>query len=376
MKKLAILGSTGSLGTQVLDVVRSFPRNFQVVGLVAGRNVDKLKSQIREFNPKFVSVSCDAEKKLGLLKSGTIECSINDLVVNSEADMIVTTSAGDVALMPTFLALESGKDVVLGNKESVVMAGQVLVDIAKNRGSRILPIDSEPSAIWQCLRGEENSVSRLILTASGGAFRDFAPDALASVTPEQALNHPTWSMGARITVDSATLMNKAFEVIEAHWLFGIPWDNIEVVIHPQSIIHSMVEFVDGSVKAQLSQPDMRLPIQYALMYPERVANSNVAKFSPTITRSLTFEPMDAKRYPCFNLAIDVAKKGGTWPAVLCGADEIAVELFLKGKIGFSDITDVISSVLDDHMPLTVPSLEEVIAAASWAKDRVYKMVEG
>jgi 1-deoxy-D-xylulose-5-phosphate reductoisomerase len=214
------------------------------------------------------------------------------------------------------------------------------------------------------------------LTASGGAFRDFTPDALANVTPEQALNHPTWSMGARITVDSATLMNKAFEVIEAHWLFGIPWDNIDVVIHPQSIIHSMVEFVDGSVKAQLSQPDMQLPIQYALMYPERVANSNVAKFSPTITGSLTFEPMDPKRYPCFNLAIDVAKKGGTWPAVLCGADELAVELFLKGKIGFSDITDVISSVLDDHMPLTAPSLEEIISAASWAKDRAYKMVEG
>ncbi|MCH8207128.1 MAG: 1-deoxy-D-xylulose-5-phosphate reductoisomerase, partial [Chloroflexi bacterium] len=273
-------------------------------------------------------------------------------------------------------AIDAGKDIALANKETVVMAGEMLTAEAKRRGVSVLPLDSEPNAIWQCLRGEDGTVSKLIITASGGSFRNTPLTELGSATPEQALNHPTWKMGAKITVDSATMMNKAFEVIEAHWLFGVPWDDIEVVIHPQSMIHSMVEFVDGSVKAQISPPDMRLPIQYALFYPDRVYNESIRLFDPVATGSLTFEPWDPERYPCFDIALEIAKRGGTWPAALCGADDVAVEMFLSGRIGYLEIGTVIQQALRDHQGVESPSLDEVLAAGVWARGRVREVVEG
>ncbi|MCY4578812.1 MAG: 1-deoxy-D-xylulose-5-phosphate reductoisomerase, partial [Chloroflexi bacterium] len=254
------------------------------------------------------------------------------------------------------------------------IAGDLVTQAARESNVSLLPLDSEPNAIWQCLRGEDKAVSKLIITASGGAFRNTPLDSLADVTNEQALRHPTWQMGAKITVDSATMMNKAFEVIEAHWLFGVPWEDIDVVIHPQSMIHSMVEFVDGSVKAQISPPDMRLPIQYALFYPRRLHNAAIKSFNPVATGTLSFEPLDADRYPCFHLALEVAQRGGTWPAALCGADDAAVELFLAGKIGFMEIKEVIAEALRDHRSIEEPTLQDALTAAATTRTRAAGIV--
>ncbi len=376
MKGLAILGSTGSIGTQTLDVVRAFPERFRVLGLAAGRSLELLESQVGEFNPKLVSCQGTDDEKTFLRSNGCLDCSMEEMVCHPEVDLVVTATVGDVALAPTFAAIEGGKSIALANKESVVMAGQQLTAAARDHGVDILPMDSEPNAIWQCLRGEDATIERLIITASGGPFRHTPLAELADVTPEQALDHPTWSMGAKITVDSATLMNKAFEVIEAHYLFHVPWEEIQVVIHPQSIIHSMVEFVDGSVKAQLSPPDMRLPIQCALFHPERVRNDSIQRFDPVGTGALTFEPWDPDRYPCFQLALDVAMRGDTWPAALCGADDMAVELFLSRKIGFLEIESVIADALREHEPVHEPSPQDAMRAASWARARVAAIVEG
>ena len=301
---------------------------------------------------------------------------MEDMVRGPDVDMVVTATVGDVSLGPTFAAMETGKDIALANKETVVMAGEMLAAKADEHGVSVFPLDSEPNAIWQCLRGEGKAVSRIMITASGGAFRDTPIDRLADVTPEQALNHPTWKMGAKITVDSATMMNKAFEVIEAHWLFGVPWDDIHVVIHPQSMIHSMVEFVDGSVKAQISPPDMRLPIQYALFYPERVHNRNIRQFDPVATGSLTFEPWAPERYPCFDIALDIARRGGTWPAALSGADDAAVGMFLARRIGYLEIGAVIQEALSDHRSVEKPSIGEILDAGAWGRRRVVEVVEG
>ena len=375
MKGLAVLGSTGSIGTQTLDVVRSFPNDFRVVGLAARKSLGLLETQVREFRPKLVSCEGTDEEKAALLSNGCVDCTMEGMVRDPDVDLVVTATVGGVALHPTLAALEAGKNVALANKESVVMAGELLTGLAANNNVELLPIDSEPNAIWQCLRGEDKAISRLIITASGGAFRDAEPDQLARVTPEQALDHPTWKMGPKITIDSATLMNKAFEVIEAHWLFGVPWEQIEVVIHPQSIIHSMVEFVDGSVKAQISPPDMRLPIHYTLFYPERVSNGNVPRFDPVATGALTFAALSPEKYPCFQLGLDVAMRGGTWPAALCGADEAAVELFLSGRVGFLDIPSVIRDALEGHQPVMDPSPQDALAAAAWARSQVLGQVE-
>ena len=375
MRNLAILGSTGSVGTQTLDVVRSFPGEFRVIGLAARRSLAVLESQVREFHAEMVSCEGTPDEKALILSNGCTESSLDDMVRHPDVDTVVAATVGDVALKPTFAAMQAGKNIALANKESIVMAGQAMTSMAEEHGVDLLPMDSEPNAIWQCLRGEGQSISKLMITASGGAFRDAPLDQLATVTPEEALNHPTWNMGPKITIDSATLMNKAFEVIEAHWLFGVPWDQIEVVVHPQSIIHSMVEFVDGSVKAQISPPDMRVPIQYALFYPERVANANVARFDPVSTGELTFKPLVAERYPCFQMALDVAKRGATWPAALCGADEAAVDSFLGGKIGFLEIVDVIGKAIEGHDAVDDPTPDDVLTAASWARDRVHSLVE-
>ncbi len=370
LKGLAILGSTGSVGTQTLDVVRQYPGSFRVVGLAAQSSLGTLGSQAREFHPALISCDGTQVEKAALFSNGSRESDLDEMVRHPDVDLVVTATIGDVALHPTIAAIEAGKDVALANKESIVIAGRLLTSLAKKYNVDLLPLDSEPNAIWQCLRGEDRTISRLIVTASGGAFRNLPPAELANVTPEQALEHPTWKMGPKITVDSATLMNKAFEVIEAHYLFGVPWEQIEVVIHPQSMIHSMVEFVDGSVKAQMSPPDMRLPIQYALFYPDRMSNDTVVRFDPVATGSLTFEELVPERYPCFSLALDVAKRGGTWPAALCGADDIAVEAFLDGRISFVEIPTVIGGALEGHQSVADPSLTESLAAAAWGRARV------
>ncbi len=373
---LVVLGSTGSIGTQTLDIVRAFPGRFRVIGLAARRSLKLLESQISEFKPRFVSCQGTSEEKAPLLTNGCADCQMEDMVCNPEVDLVVTATSGDAALTPTYAAIKAGKNIALANKETVIMAGEIITGLARKHSVSILPLDSEPNAIWQCLRGEDRKVSRLIITASGGAFRNTPLDELAKATPDQALRHPTWSMGAKITIDSATMMNKAFEVIEARWLFDVPWDDIEVVIHPQSMIHSMVEFVDGSVKAQISPPDMHLPIQYALFHPDRVYNESIRKFDPVATGSLTFEPWDEDRYPCFNMALDYAKRGGTWCAALCGADDTAVELFLSGQIAFGEIATVIREALNAHQSIEEPSLEDIIETAAWARQKARSVAEG
>ena len=362
MKKIVVLGSTGSIGCQTLDIIRAFPDHFEVIGLAAGNNQDLLKQQVQEFHPKHIwSIN-----PLQDIPSKITVTTMDDMVSLDEVDLVMVATMGAVGLGPTLAALKHQKAVALSNKEPIVMAGHIIKQYERKYGGTILPVDSEPSAIWQCLRGENNSIQRLILTASGGPFRDTPPDQLASVTPAEALNHPTWRMGKKISIDSATMMNKAFEVIESHWLFDVAWESIEVVIHPQSTVHSMVEFADGSVKAQLGPPTMHLPIQYALFYPDRVANQAIPRLPTNQAYSLDFRPLDEGRYPCFNLAVNAGKQGGTYPAVLSAADEVAVNAFLAGKIGFTDIYRVVESVLGLHHSASGESVDELMAADAWA----------
>lgn len=371
MKRVAILGATGSVGSQTLDVVRRFPEEFSVVGLAAGFNLELLAQVAQEFHPLAVSCQRHEDNLVALLPPGCRMASQEEVASLSEADIVVAATVGRAGLLPIMSAISAGKPVALANKEPVVMAGEIVMTEAMRKGVDILPVDSEPSAIWQCLRGEDKEVSKVIITASGGPLRKRSPEDLRNVTPREALAHPTWSMGRKITVDSATLMNKGFEVIEAHWLFDLPWEKIEVVVHPQSIIHSMVEFSDGSMKAQLSLPDMRLPIQYALFYPRRVGNSSVSRFDPVETGALTFEELDVTKYPCFRLAIEAGIKGSTYPAVLSAADEVAVELFLSGVIGFTEIPDLLDWVLSKHNPKSNPVLEEILEVDDWATRMSY-----
>lgn len=376
MKRLAILGSTGSIGQQTLEVVRAFPDRFQVVGLAAGRNIDSLATQIRQFHPRLVSfadedrpVLPDLVKAILALVAGCHRVPMEEMAGHAEVDLVVVATSGKAGLSPSLAALKAGKSIALANKEALVMAGELITAEANQRGGEILPLDSEHSAIWQCLRGEAGGkeVARLLLTASGGPFLRRSGQQLAAVTAEEALEHPTWHMGRKVTIDSATLMNKGMEVIEAHWLFGIPLDSIEVVIHPESVVHSMVEFVDGSIKAQLGIPDMRLPIQYALSYPQRWPNPQLGRLDWKQVRSLSFEPVDMDRFPCLRLAIEAGGKGGTYPAVLSAADEVAVELFLSGDIGFGDIARVVAGSLERHQGTAHPTLEEIMAADAWAR---------
>jgi 1-deoxy-D-xylulose-5-phosphate reductoisomerase len=296
------------------------------------------------------------------------------MVALPQVDLVVAATVGGSSIGTILTAIQSGKPIALANKEIIVMAGDLITQAANKYSSTLLPVDSEPSAIWQCLQGENRDIARLLITASGGALRKRPITSLASVTPEEALQHPTWEMGRKITIDSATLMNKAFEVIECHWLFDVPWDRIQIVIHPQSIIHSMVEFSDGSVKAQISPPDMRLPIQYALLYPQRKPNESFKHFDPVSTEALTFEPMDINRYPCFSLALSAAKRGGTYPAVLSAADEVAVNRFLENQYGFLDIYAVVEQVLAKHDSVENPTIEEILAADTWARRQAEQIV--
>ena len=367
MKGLVVLGSTGSIGRQTLDVVRTFPEQFKIIGLAAGGNVDLLAQQVEEFKPAYV-YHLKASGDEAIAPNGWSYASMDDMVVQHEVDLVMVGTVGKEGLSPTLHALNARKDVALANKEVIVMAGNIVTSEAQRNGVEILPVDSEPSAMWQCMRGEDKDVHRIILTASGGPFRKLPLSEIASVAPEQALNHPTWRMGQKITIDSATLMNKGMEVLEANWLFGVPIERIEVVIHPQSIIHSMVEFADGSVKAQMGPPDMRFPIQYAMSYPERWENPTLPQLNPVEVGQLTFEEMDLERYPCFKLALEAGKKGGTYPAVLSAADEVAVGMFLSYQIGFSDIPKIVEAALANHDAVDYPSLEDVLDADAWARE--------
>jgi 1-deoxy-D-xylulose-5-phosphate reductoisomerase len=371
---VALLGSTGSIGTQTLDIARRFPDRIKIVALSAHKSTELLKSQIEEFNPKFFNCSSLSEQLKNELTGQTKHCSYEDMVTDKDVDLVVTATVGDVALIPTIHALKAGKNVALANKESIVMAGEMLMKIASDNNCMIFPVDSEPNAIWQCLRGEDKSVSRLFITASGGAMRGMTDSEKMKITPERALKHPTWTMGPKITIDSATLMNKAFEVIEAKWLFAVDWDQIEVVIHPESMIHSMVEFNDGSVKAQISPPDMKLPIQYALLYPDRVFNEDLARFNPVRLGSLNFESVDFNQYPCFSVGLEYGSKVGISPAVLCGADEMAVESFLNGTISFYDIPTVIKEALQASNNEDAKTPQEYLNAANWGRSKVKEII--
>ena len=378
-KQIALLGSTGSIGENSLDVIRQHPDRFRVRYLTAHRNVEKLAARAKELKPKGVVVTDPAQFKTaenrlrGVCRVLTGMEGILEIVQDPEIDLVLNALVGDVGVLPTYRAIQAGKNVALANKETLVAAGQLIMKSAREKGVRIFPIDSEHSAIWQCLVGEERkNIRRIILTASGGPFRTRTADQLEHVTVEQALRHPNWKMGAKITIDSATLMNKGLEVIEAYWLYDVSPGQIEVVVHPQSIIHSMVEFVDGSVKAQLGVPDMRIPIQYALSYPERLPLT-VETLSFDRIKSLSFEKPDCKKFPCLEIAFRALEQGGTAPAVMNAGNEVAVSRFLNGEIGFAAIPKLIERTLEKHTVIGEYDLETLLGIQQWAKEFVQKI---
>jgi 1-deoxy-D-xylulose-5-phosphate reductoisomerase len=388
MKGLCILGSTGSIGRNCLRVVKGLGDRFRVVSLAAGKNMDVLAEQVTEFRPSTVVVAQpeSIEQLRSLLRARGFQGDIKILVGTSgqveaatmpAVDFVVAASHGTTGLVATYRAICAGKSVGLANKEVLVVAGEVVMKAARACGVAVLPIDSEHCALHQCLRsGVDQEVRRLILTGSGGPFLRTPRKQLASVTPEMALNHPIWKMGGRITIDSATMMNKGLEIIEAHWLFGFPSEQIDVLIHPESIIHSMIEFKDGSVMAQLSVADMRLPIQYALTYPERVdANGNLPLLDLIATRRLQFKKADNRRFPCLELGRAALEQGGAMPCSLNAADEVAVEAFLKRQLRFTDIPHLIEAVLRETPGVHLNSLEEVLECDGRARVRARELVD-
>ena len=369
---IAILGSTGSIGTQTLDVVREHSDELQVVALAAGSNKERLKEQIKEFHPKLVSLS--DEKKAQELKEELageqveVVCGMEGLIEVAGADstdVVVTAVVGMMGILPTMEAIKKGKDIALANKETLVTAGHLIIPMAKEYGVSILPVDSEHSAIFQSLQGEPKAaLDKILLTASGGPFRGKSAEFLETVTLEDALNHPNWSMGPKITIDSSTMVNKGLEVMEAKWLFGVDYSQIEVVIQPQSIIHSMVQYVDGAIIAQLGTPDMRVPIEYALFYPERRSLSG-DRLDFSKLSQITFEKPDYKVFRGLSLAIEAGKTGGTMPTVFNAANERAVAKFLKGEIKYTDIVRSIEKCMDAHKVSAHPDLEEILATEQW-----------
>ncbi|MDE2744853.1 MAG: 1-deoxy-D-xylulose-5-phosphate reductoisomerase [Chloroflexota bacterium] len=366
---LVLLGSTGSIGRQTLDVVRAMPDRFNILGLAAGRNLDALEAQAQEFRPRYIWAASDDEARMASMgrDSGASVAPMEEMAADPDGDVLVVGTAGRAGLEPTLTALERGGAVALANKEVVVMAGQLVRDAVDRGGGQMRPVDSEHSAIWQCLWGEEDhEIRRILLTASGGALRHLPAEELADVTPEQALNHPTWNMGDKITIDSATLMNKGMETIEAKWLFDVPYERVEIVQHAESIVHSLVEFSDGSVKAQLGYPDMKLPIQLALGYPARL-EPTVEPLDLASVGTLNFSRPDLDRYPCLKLAQQAGRAGGTYPAVMAAADEVAVEAFLERRIAFTEIADYVNQAMDAHRNASNPDIEAIDAADAWAR---------
>lgn len=379
MKNVTILGSTGSIGRSSLEVISRFPDKFRICGLTAGRNIHLLIGQIQQFKPKAVAVSSEESYKeiKKALGSKAPEIfygpeGICDVARMEEADVVISSIMGAAGLMPTLSAIKTGKRVAIANKEPFVIAGALMKSEARRYGAEILPVDSEHSAVFQCINGcDKNSVSKIILTASGGPFNGRGLDELKDVTPDDALKHPKWVMGRKITIDSATLMNKGLEVIEAHHLFDMPSERIDVLVHPQSIIHSIVEFRDGSSLAQMSNPDMKGPIAYALSYPDRL-EPVVTPLNWTGFGSLTFSRPDTQAFPCLQLAYDALAAGGTMPAVLNAANEIAVEAFLDNAIGFCRIPEVIKAVMNSHKPHSALTLESITEADAWARKNTLK----
>jgi len=381
LKKISILGSTGSIGQSTLSVISQFPDRFKVVALAAGNNVALLEKQVRQFKPSVVAVA--GEKGAEGLKARCKDLKVRifsgvdgmvQVATADDADITVSAIVGTAGLVPTMAAIRSGKHIALANKEVLVTAGELVMAESRSCGISIFPVDSEHSAIFQCLQaGANNDIRKLILTASGGPFRAFSKKDLLKVTLAQALKHPNWSMGRKITIDSATLMNKGLEVIEARWLFSIPQDKIKVLVHPQSIIHSMVEYRDGAVVAQLGMPDMKGPIAYALSYPERLADVS-PKLDLASIGTLTFEEPDMDRFPCLAYAFEALKAGGTMPAVVSAANEVAVKYFLDEKIGYGAIAGVIKATMAAHSPSSIKTIEDALTADLWARQEAERII--
>jgi 1-deoxy-D-xylulose-5-phosphate reductoisomerase len=375
-KRIAILGSTGSIGTQTLDVVDSFPGRLEVAALTARGDVDTLRSQVERYRPALAALSdppagASLDTRAGRIRTGP--AALVEAATLPEVDLVIVAVVGTAGLAPALAALEAGKDVALATKEALVVGGHLMTAAARQSGATILPIDSEHSAIWQCLRGNDpDEVERLLLTASGGPFVDRSREEMAQATIANALDHPTWNMGGKITIDSATLMNKGLEVIEARWLFDIAPSRIDVVVHRQSIVHSLVYFRDSSVMAQMGVPDMRLPIQYSLFYPERPAN-RLERLDLVRCQNLTFEAPDRERFPALRLAFAAAETGGSLPGVLSAANEAAVGLFLEGRIPFTGIAERVERVMERHAVAPQPGLGELLELDAWARARA---VEG
>jgi 1-deoxy-D-xylulose-5-phosphate reductoisomerase len=374
--RIAILGSTGSIGTQTLDVVDWFPDRLEVVALTARSDAETLRAQVERYRPRFAALShpepgSSLETSAGTLRTGP-EALVEAAAIEA-ADLVIVCVVGTAGLAPALAALRAGKNVCLATKEALVVGGHLMTAAARDSGATILPIDSEHSAIWQCLRGNEmREVEKIVLTASGGPFVDATREDMERAGIQRALDHPTWNMGGKITIDSATLMNKGLEVIEARWLFGIPAEQIDVVVHRQSIIHSLVYFRDSSVTAQMGIPDMRLPIQYSLFYPERLPNA-LERLDLVRCRNLTFEAPDLERFPALGLAFEAARVGGSLPGVMSAANEAAVDLFLQGRIPFTEIAERVSHVMEEHTVLPEPELEALLDADGWARSRVLEL---
>lgn len=378
MKNIVILGSTGSIGKSTLEVIEKNPDRFRILGLAARSNLSLLLEQINRYLPEMVAVyEEDAAEILKKKVNVKVLSGINGLIeiaINEKTDFVLSAIVGASGLLPTLAAIKKGKTIGLANKETLVIAGRIVIEEAKRNAVKIIPVDSEHSAVFQCLEKRNPfEIKRIILTASGGPFRGRSKKELRHVKVEEALRHPNWSMGAKITVDSATLMNKGLEVIEARWLFDLPPERIDVVIHPESIIHSMVEFSDGTIIAQLSRPDMRAPIAYALSYPERLSDI-VEPLNFEALRKLTFEKPDREAFPCLDLAYSAIKEGGTMPAVLNAANEIAVDAFLKERIGFTDIPSIIERVIERHQKMPCDTIEEVLEADAWARQEAERLI--
>ena len=383
MKKITILGSTGSIGLSALDVIEKNQQRFQVVALAAGKNISLLKRQIEKFQPKLVAVSSkeSAHKLRKALTAKTKvkifydEEGLKEIASFPSADIVVSAISGSAGLIPTLAAIEAGKDIALANKETMVMAGEIVTKRAKKKGVKIIPVDSEHSAIFQCLEGRKReNLRRIILTASGGPFLNFTRNELKKVNLSQALQHPNWKMGKKITVDSASLMNKGLEVIEAKWLFNLDISDIDVLIHPQSIVHSLVEFIDGAFLAQMGIPDMKMPIAYALTYPERIMN-DLPSLDLVKTGKLEFRKPDIKKFPCLGLAYAAGLCGGTAPVVLNAANEVAVSAFIEEKIRFIDLPKIIEKILVLHNSINNPSLDDILQADLWARRETKKIIE-
>ncbi len=389
MKKVAILGSTGSIGGQTLEIIKDNMDRFRVVALTANKNVPLISEQIKKFKPEMVAMAdeqsaeelrralaADDAKEITIL---TGEKGLVTASAESGADILVTSVVGSAGLVPTIRAIENGIDIALANKETLVAAGEIVTEMAKERGVKLLPVDSEHNALFQSLRGHvDTGVKRLILTASGGPFWKKGIEELKDITPEEAVKHPRWNMGAKISIDSATMMNQALEIIEARWLFDIAGENIDVLIHPQSIVHSMVEYIDGSVIAQMGVTDMKIPIAYALSYPARMENRMPSLNLADLCKDgvgLTFFSPDLDRFPALALAYKSLKMGGTMPAVMSAANEVAVSLFLEGKIGFLDIVHLVTKVMDKHKVIIAPDLDKTLEADLWARREAEKMGE-